>query len=142
MYIYIYTYIHVYLYIYKCRYTCIHVYIYTHTHTHIQALKSCLEQTTGTSTTVAGERLFFTSFAQLWCEKVNSHTHPKPHTLPPHTLEQSCIRSLQTRGFSHPKYSAHSDTLSVCGGEGCVEGCVEGRVEGCVTETIVCKRDL
>jgi predicted metalloendopeptidase len=34
-----------------------------------KALLAWQEQATGTRTTVAGERLFFTSFAQLWCEK-------------------------------------------------------------------------
>ena len=34
-----------------------------------QALLAWQEQDTGTKTSVAGERLFFTSFAQLWCEK-------------------------------------------------------------------------
>jgi putative endopeptidase len=34
-----------------------------------QALLEWYQQTTGQPTSVAGERLFFVSFAQLWCEK-------------------------------------------------------------------------
>ena len=47
-----------------------------------QALLEWYEETTGQKTSLAGERLFFVSFAQLWCEGLRSlpgnlRLHPK-----------------------------------------------------------------